>query len=150
MGKKDNTKPEKVKTPKVKEKKEKKDKKSKGGAAPAAVPPTGAPADGAAAGSVPLSQMAPDQMNTMQLEQAIKESSDPNNRLKKLRSPLNVRSCLLNILILIVLTFLVVLLWTALAVDKFNFATVMGDMMEKFHITQFFKSIGTTIAGWFS
>ena len=88
-------------------------------------------------------------MTAAQLEQAIKESNDPNSRLKKLRSPLNVRSCLLNILILIVFTLAIVILWCYLAVDKFNFVTVMSDMFDKFGISDFFKNMGSTISGWF-
>ena len=89
-------------------------------------------------------------MTAAQIEQAIKESNDPNSKLKKLRSPLNVKSCLLNVLILIVATFAVVILWTFLVVDTFNFGTIMSDMFSKFGITQFFTNLGSTISGWFS
>ncbi len=142
MAKKDKTKPEKVKEPKAP--KAPKEKKGKKGA------PAAAAANPAGAQSVPLANLSPEQMTAAQLEQAIKESNDPNTKLKKLRSPINVRSCLLNVLLLIVLTFAVVVLWCFLAVDKFSFTTVMADMFEKFHITQFFTNIGSTIAGWFS
>lgn len=156
MAKKDNAKPEKEKKGKDKAPKDKKGKNTAAGTPP--VPPA-AGAPGAAGTtsmplsgtpSVPLANMSPDQMSVAQLEQAIKESNDPNNRLKKLRSPLNVRSCLLNILILIVLTTAVVMLWCFFAVDKFNFVTVMSDMFNKFGITDFFSNLGTTISGWFS
>ncbi len=149
MAKKDAVKPAKEKP--VKEKKGK-DKKGKGAAA-GGVPPTGTPSTGmpsAGTPSVPLANMSPDQMTAAQLEQAIKESNDPNTKLKKLRSPINVRSCLINIAILIVATFAVVILWCYLALDTFNFGTVMSDMFNKFGITQFFSNLGKTISGWFS
>lgn len=148
MAKKETKKPEKP----VKEKKGKTKKDKKGKGAAAAGTPTAGAAGTPSAGSqsVPLSSLSPDQMTAAQLEQAIKESNDPNSRLKKLRSPVNVRSCLLNILILIVVTLAVVILWCWLVVDDFNFVTLMSDMMDKFGITQFFKNIGKTIGGWFS
>ena len=148
MAKKDTKKPEKAEKP-VKEKKakDKKDKKGKGAAAPNAGAPNASAPQGAQ--SVPLSNMSPEQMTAAQLEQAIKESNDPNTRLKKLRSPINVRSCLLNILILIVATLAVVILWCWIVVDRFNFGVIMSDMFGKFGITDFFKNLGSTISGWF-
>lgn len=156
MAKKDTAKPAKEKP--VKDKKgDKKDKKGKGAAAAAppagGVPPTGTASNGipsTGTPSVPLANLSPDQMTQAQIEQAIKESNDPNNKLKKLRSPINLRSCLLNILILIVATLLVVIIWCWAVVDSFNFATIMSDMFSKFGITQFFQNIGSTIGGWFS
>lgn len=150
MAKKDELKPEKPakeKAPKEKKGKEKKNKKDQ--AAPA---PADGAASGGAAGGAPadLSNLTPEQMTAAQIEQAIKESNDPNSKLKKLRSPLNVKSCLLNLLILIVATFGVVILWTYLVVDTFNFGTIMSDMFGKFGITQFFTNLGSTISGWFS
>ena len=143
MAKKGTDKPEKQPKP-VKEKKGK-EKKDKKGAAAAAQP------NGTANGtpSVPLANMSPDQITAAQLEQAIKDSNDPNTKLKKLRSPLNVRSCLLNVLILIVATLAVVILWCFIVVDKFDFALVMGDMMDQFGISEFFANMGKTISGWF-
>lgn len=154
MAKKDAVKPAKEKP--VKDKgKDKKDKKGKGAAAAPAggMPPTGTASNGipsTGTPSVPLANLSPDQMTAAQLEQAIKESNDPNTKLKKLRSPINVRSCLINIAILIVATFAVVILWCYLALDTFNFGTVMSDMFSKFGITQFFSNLGKTISGWFS
>ena len=159
MAKKESKKPEKTKEKKVKT--DKKDKKNKKGAAATAangVPPTGTPSTGvpptgsvplSGTPSVPLSAMSPDQMTAAQLEQAIKESNDPESRLKKLRSPVNVRSCLLNILILIVMTLAVVIIWCVVAVDKFNFVTVVKDMSSQFGITQGFQWLWTQISGWF-
>ncbi|MDE6029838.1 MAG: hypothetical protein K2F90_05940 [Clostridiales bacterium] len=155
MAKKDAAKPAKpAKEKPVKEKKgkDKKDKKSKG-AAEGGVPPTGSAPNGmpsAGTPSVPLANLSPDQMTAAQIEQAIKESNDPNTKLKKLRSPLNWRSCLINLAILIVATFAVVILWCWLAVDTFDFGHVMSDMFSKFGITQFFTNLGKTISGWFS
>lgn len=154
MAKKDKTKPE--KPAKENKGKDKKGKDKKGAAAtvpPAAgVPPTGTPSNGVpptGTPSVPLANLSPDQMTQAQIEQAIKESNDPNNRLKKLRSPINVRSCLLNILILIVATLAVVILWCYIVVDKFSFGVIMSDMFGKFGITEFFTNLGSTISGWF-
>lgn len=126
----------------------------KNGKPAAGIPSTGAQSVGAAKGaagatSVPLSAMSPEQMTAAQLEQAIRESNDPNTKLKKLRSPVNLRSCLLNILILIVLTFGIVILWCWKAVDKFDFATIMGDMFDQFGISKFFSNLGKTVSGWF-
>lgn len=141
MAKKEKIKPEKPAKP-AKEKAPKAKKGKKGAAASTSAP-------GAGTASTPLADMTPEQMTAAQIEQAIKESNDPNARLKKLRSPLNVRSCLLNVLILLVATLIVVIIWCVIVVDKFNFVTVMSDMMEKFHITQFFTNLGNTISGWF-
>ncbi len=171
MAKKESKKPEKSKEKPAKEKpakekpekskdkpvKEKKGKNKKGDAAAANNAATGtqsAPASGAGAtstgqASVPLSTMAPDQMTAAQIEQALKESNDPSSQLKKLHSPLSVKSCLLNLLFLIILTLAIVIIWCAIAVDKFNFVTVVKDMSSQFGITQFFQKMWATIAGWF-
>ncbi len=165
MAKKENKKPEKTKEKESKVKPDKKDKKNKKGAADAAangVPPTGTTSTGVpptaannggvpltGTPSVPLSTMSPEQMTAAQIEQALKESNNPESRLKKLRSPINVRSCLLNILILIVMTLVVVVVWCAIAVDKFNFVTVVKDMSWQFKITQGFQWLWTQISGWF-
>lgn len=146
MAKKETKKPEKTK--------EKKGKNKKG--EQAAVPPAGTPSQGAAASapngtaSTPLANMSPEQMSAAQIEQALKESNDPESRLKRLRSPINVRSCLLNILILIVLTLGIVILWCFLAVDKFNFGTVFFDMMEKLGIAPAFRTFWNWLTGLFS
>lgn len=149
MAKKEKVKPEKTKATKApKQPKAPKGKNKKGAAAAAATAgANGVPSTGTA--SVPLANLSPEQMTAAQLEQAIKESNDPSTRLKKLRSPLNVRSCLLNVLLLIVLTLGIVILWCFLVVDKFNFVTIMSDMFTKFGIVDFFKNLGATIAGWF-
>ena len=91
------------KEPKKKpEKPAKQDSKKKDKKAPA-----GAPAKGGVP-PVPNMQLTPEQEVQMQMEQAIKESNDPASRLKKLKSPLNVGGCLLNLLFLVVLTFALV------------------------------------------
>ncbi|MCH5163045.1 MAG: hypothetical protein J1G38_06105 [Clostridiales bacterium] len=143
MAKKDAATPEKAKEEKKKDDKKEKGKKGKKDAAAA-----GAPADGQAATS--LANMSPEQMTAAQIEQALKESTDPESRLKRLRSPINVRSCLLNILILIVMTLGIVILWCFLAVDKFNFGTVFSDMMSKFGISQAFEGFWNWLTGLFS
>lgn len=173
MAKKETKKPDK----KVKEKKGKDSKNPKtvsipgGSPSSPGVPPTGmasngvpvsgVPSTGAPTGaagtipmsntpSIPLSSMSPDQMNVQQLEQAIKESTAPDAQLKKLHSPINIKSCLLNILLLIVLTLVIVIIWCAVAVDKFNFGTVVKDMSSQFGITQGFQWLWAQISGWFS
>lgn len=116
------------------------------------VPPTGTPSTGVpptGTPSVPLSAMMPDQMTAQQLEQAIKESNDPESRLKKLHSPISVKSCLLNILFLIIMTLAIVIIWCAIAVDKFNFVRVVTDMSDKFGITSGFQWLWAQISGWF-
>ncbi|MCH5351568.1 MAG: hypothetical protein J1F39_06350 [Clostridiales bacterium] len=122
-------KPEKAKEPKKDNKKEKKEKGKKGADA-----------------NPPLSSMSPDQMTAQQLEQAIKESQDPDARLRKIKSPLNVKSCLLNVLFLVILTLGIVVLWCFIEVDRFNFVTVVKDMSNQFGITQFFENVGN----WFT
>lgn len=139
MAKKEVKKPDKAAKP-PKPPKGKKDKKGKG--APGGIPSAGSQ-------SFPLANMSPEQMTAAQIEQAIKESNDPNTRLKKLRSPFNLRSCLLNILVLIVATFGIFVFWCSRVMDRFDFMYVMADMMQDFQITQFFVSIGDTIRGWF-
>ncbi|MCM1367227.1 MAG: hypothetical protein NC184_00200 [Roseburia sp.] len=173
MAKKESKKPEKVKQPKDKSGKSGKKKSKKGDApaadanqptgAPAGVPSTGIPSTGTPStgttangvpttgtASVPLANLSPEQMTAAQIEQAIKESNDPESRLKKLRSPINVRSCLLNILFLIIMTLAIVVIWCAIEVDKFNFVTVVKDMSSQFGITQGFQWLWSTISGWFS
>ena len=128
------------KEPKKKpEKPAKQDSKKKDKKAPA-----GAPAKGGVP-PVPNMQLTPEQEVQMQMEQDIKESNDPASRLKKLKSPLNVGGCLLNLLFLVVLTFALVYLILYFQVDKFNFVTVTKDMMEKLGVTGFFRAIGN----WF-
>ena len=142
---------EKVKEPKApkagKEPKESKDKKAKKGKKGDA---TGTPSTPGSAGSTPLANIPPDQMTAAQIEQSIKESSDPETHLKRLRNPINVRSCLLNVLILVVLTIAIVILWCYIKVDKFNFATVVKDMSWQYGITQGFQWLWAQISGWFS
>lgn len=143
---------------KKKEKQEKKSKNKANASVPnAAGQPVGA-APNAAAGAagaaasinntqLDRSQMTADQMTQAQIEEAIKESQDPSSRLKKLRSPLSIRGCLLNLLILVVLTVGIVLLCCYFMLDKetFNLGVVVKDILDKFKITKFFKMIGN----WF-
>ena len=148
----------KAKEPKGK-KKNKKEEIHEGVASAPGVPPTGAPGSVTStssvtmtttgAASVPLSAMMPEQMSPAQLEQAIKESNDPSSQLKKLKSPISVKSCLFNILMLIVLTLVIVIVWCVIAVDKFNFVTVVKDMSWQFGITQGFQWLGAQISSWF-
>lgn len=90
------------------------------------------------------SKMTAEQLTQAQIEEAIKESQDPSSRLKKIKSPLSVKSCLLNLMILIVLTVGIVLLvcWIKLDKETFNLWVVIKDILDKFKITDFFRSIG--------
>ncbi len=135
MAKKETKKPKEIKQKKGK------DKKTKGKAANMSQGATanGVPSTGAS--SVPLANMSPDQMTAAQIEQAIKESNNPESRLKKLRSPVNVRSCLLNILFFIILTMIAVIVVCAIMVDKFSFTTVVTHMFREIGITGFFESM---------
>lgn len=91
------------------------------------------------------SQLTPEQLTQIQLEEAIKESTDPSARLKKLKSPLSVGGCLLNIFFLILVTLVIVFIIVYFMVDKFNILEVAKDMLDKFGITDFFIAIGN----WF-
>ena len=135
-----------------KAKKEKKEKKDKKGAPLKPGDPGYSAAGkkdgkGVADAAIDRSQLTADQLTQAQIEEAIKESQDPSARLKKVHSPFNVRSCLLNILILVVLTIGIVLLCCYFMLDKetFNLLVVIRDIFNKFGITKFFRSIGN----WF-
>lgn len=143
-------------TKKLKEQKKQleKDKKNKKGAPLKPGDPgySAQGADGAAGtnindATIDRSQLTADQLTQAQLEEAIKESQDPSSRLKKLRSPFNVKSCLLNILLLVVLTVGIVLLCCFFLLDRETFSlwVVIKDIFEKFGITKFFRAIGN----WF-
>ena len=102
----------------------------------------------------PMDHMTPDQVTQVQVEQAIKESQNPGMRLRKLRSPLNVRSCLLNLLFFVILTlviaFLVIAFWPGVGVDRFNFGIVVRDMWYQFGLQAFFNRIGEWFSNLFS
>ncbi len=89
------------------------------------------------------SKVTAEELTQAQIEEAIKESQDPTTKLKKLRSPLSVRGCLLNILILVVLTVGIVLLCCYFMLDHetFNLWVVIKDMSEKLGVTGFFRKI---------
>jgi len=101
-----------------------------------------------------MENMSPEMVTQMQVEQAIKESQNPGMKLRKLRSPLNVRSCLLNVLAFVVLTlvivFLIIAFWPGVGVDQFHFPTVIGDMWVQFGFAGFFSMIGNWFTGLFS
>ncbi|MCL2062499.1 MAG: hypothetical protein FWH03_07770 [Firmicutes bacterium] len=94
-----------------------------------------------------MAQMSPEQLQQMQMEEAIKESQNPSMRLRKLKSPLSVKGCLLNILFLVVLTIIAVFAVIAIFyVDRFNLGVIFRSMMQEFKIYDFFQMVG----GWFS
>lgn len=136
MAKKDSQKPEKAKP--QKEKKAKAPKENKKGK-------KGKKGDETAAAA-----SSPENMTNSQLEQAIKDSNDPASSLKKIKSPVSVKNFFLFLLGFILLTFTIVIVWCAIAVDKFNFVTVIKDMSYQYGITQFFQNMWTTMSGWFS
>lgn len=118
-------------------KNDKKDKKGKKGA------PAGAP-------GVPTpdpSQLTADQLTQVQIEEAIKESQDPSSKLRKIKSPLSVSGCLINLLILVVATIGIVIFicWLKLDHGTFNLWVLLKDMLDKFKITDFFRKVGA----WF-
>lgn len=98
------------------------------------------------------SKLTADQMTQAQIEEAIKESQDPTSRLKKLRSPLSVKGCLLNILILVVLTVAIVLLCCYLMLDKetFDLGVVVYDMLENFGVIKIWNIVKDWVVGIFS
>lgn len=143
---------------KQKEKKEKNKKKGKAEtAAPSSATPSaqggqikqggakngGAPAQNINDMQLDRSKVTAEELTQAQIEEAIKESQDPTTKLKKLRSPLSVRGCLLNILILVVLTVGIVLLCCYFMLDHetFNLWVVIKDMSEKLGVTGFFRKI---------
>lgn len=98
------------------------------------------------------SKMSAEEFSQAQMEEAIKESQDPSTKLKKIRSPFNVGNCLINILVLIVLTVGIVLLICYIMLDKstFNLWVVIKDIFDKFGITKFFQTIGNWFKKTFS
>lgn len=111
----------------TKGKKGKKEKKKKGKAAQTEIDKT---------------KLTSDQLAQLQLEEAIKESTDPSSRLRKLKSPLSVGGCLIMLAIFIVATVLIVFLVCSFMVDNFNPLTLAKDMLDKFGITHLFEVIG--------
>lgn len=114
----------------------KKDKKKKG-------------KDAAPQMQIDRSKLTPEQLAQLQLEEAIKESTDPSSRLKKLKSPLSVGGCLGMLAIFIVATLLIVFIVCWIMVDTFNPLVIAKDMCDKFGITGFFKAIGDWFKGLF-
>jgi hypothetical protein len=80
---------------------------------------------------------------------AISEENDPNARLKKLKSPINFLSCLINVVIMIVGTMAIGLFVCSFFIDDFNLGKVFMDVMTKFGITGFFEMIGRWFGGIF-
>ena len=98
-----------------------------------------------------MMSMSPEQLSQMQLEEAIKESQNPSMRLRKLRNPLSVRGCLLNLLFLIILTLVAVFAVIGIFyVDKFNIGVIFNSMMREFRIYDFFNMIGNWFSNLFS
>ncbi len=135
-------------------KKKLKKQKGKAGATSApstAASSTAAPNAGAAAMNANMeidrSKLTAEQMTQVQIEEAIKESQDPSSKLKKLRSPLSVRGCLLNIVVLIILTVAIVILCCYLMLDRetFNLWVVLKDIFDKMGVTH----VVEVVIDWF-
>lgn len=126
-----------------------------GAAPPAAANATGKKAKKqkkgkAAQNEIDKTKLTADQLAQLQLEEAIKESTDPSSRLRKLKSPLSVGGCLMMLAIFIVATTVIVFFVCSFMVDNFNPLTLAKDMLDKFGITQLFKIIGDFFTGLFS
>lgn len=95
-----------------------------------------------------LSNLSPEQLNQLQLEEAIKESNNPSMKLKKLKHPLSWKSFLLNLLILVLLTLVIAFVWIALKVDNFNFVVVIKDLLNDSGIGPAFVGFFTKFGNW--
>lgn len=102
-------------------------------------------ADAAAKGA-----LSPEQVQQMQMEDALKEGQDPSLRLRKLKSPLSVKSCLFTILLFIILTVAITFVVIYFTVDTFNIGVVFLDMLDKLGVTAFFQGIGNWFIGLFN
>lgn len=120
----------------AKGKKGKKDKKGKKGKAPANEP-------------VDISKFTPEQLAQYQLDEALRESSDPASRLRKLKSPISVGGCLLMLLMFVLITIVAVFIICWIMVDRFNPLTLGYDMLDKFGIIKMFQAIGNWFKGLF-
>jgi len=94
-----------------------------------------------------LTSLSPEQMNVAQLEEALKESQNPSMRLRKLRHPINLKSCLLSTLFIILATVGVTIFIIWLMVDVFDFGYVWYDFIDRLGIRDFFRSFGSWITG---
>ncbi|MCL2234750.1 MAG: hypothetical protein FWC11_01375 [Firmicutes bacterium] len=94
-----------------------------------------------------LTSLSPEQMNVVQLEEALKESQNPSMRLRRLRHPINVRSCLLSVLFIVLAVAGVTLFIIWLMVDVFDFGYVWFDATYDLGIRAFFRSFASWITG---
>lgn len=94
-------------------------------------------------------KLTPEQLAQRQMEQAIRESTNPSARLKKIKKPITWKSFFLALLFIIVFSIGIIYLWGYCSVDKFDFIVFSSDMLSKLGFTEFFTNIGTTIGGWF-
>ncbi|MCL2375053.1 MAG: hypothetical protein FWC82_00790 [Firmicutes bacterium] len=94
-----------------------------------------------------LAMLSPEQLQELQMKEMIKESQNPAAKLRKLKSPLSVKGCLLNLLAFVVLTLVLTFVFIALArVDRFDLGLLIGSMWEELGFAGFFGAIGE----WFS
>lgn len=112
--------------PETKGKKDKKGKKNKKAPAQSQIDKT---------------KLTAEQLAQLQLEEAVKESTDPSSRLRKLKSPLSVGGCLIMLAIFIVATVLIVFFVCSLMVDDFRPLVIAYDMLDKFGIVNAWNTV---------
>lgn len=86
-------------------------------------------------------KLTAEQLAQLQLEEAVKESTDPSSRLRKLKSPLSVGSCLIMLAIFIVATVLIVFFVCSFMVDDFRPLVIAYDMLDKFGIVNAWNTV---------
>ncbi|MCL2861165.1 MAG: hypothetical protein FWE22_02000 [Firmicutes bacterium] len=94
-----------------------------------------------------LTSLSPEQMNVVQLEEALRESQNPSMRLRRLRHPINVRSCFLSLLFITLALVGVTIFVIWLMVNVFDFGYVWYDFTTDLGIRDFFRSFGSWITG---
>ena len=88
-------------------------------------------------------KLTAEQLAQLQLEEAVKESTDPSSRLRKLKSPLSVGGCLIMLAIFIVATVLIVFFVCSFMVDDFRPLVLAYDMLDKFGIVGAWNAVVT-------
>lgn len=135
--------------------KEEKKKKGKGKDDKASKSGAGAPLPGVTSNindkNIDRKKVTPEELTQAQIEEAIKESQDPSTKLRKLRSPVSVRNCLINLLVLIVLTVGITLLCCYIMLDKetFSLSVVVKDIFDKLGVTKVFRAVVNWFKGIF-
>ena len=97
----------------------------------------------------PPPALTPDQMKEVKLNAEIRVNEDRAARLRKLRSPCGFRGCLLNLILWVLLTLIIVFTICYIMVDKFEFVTLVKDMLEKLGVNDFFRTVGRLFSNIF-